>query len=304
MTTWKLFVLRSDKTPIKNCADCDRARPEHDREACACLTCHGFYAGTADPVSHREMMRLHPDGQWAVRTGQASGIVVLDAEGGGSPSGIEVLDGWESWSGGWPLAPTNRIALTPSGGVHRYYAWEPGIKSRNRVLPGIDIKSDGGYVVIPTERHLDRRWLLDGQPGPLAGEMLAWLRTARGRHSQQAGVAIGHSVGYDYHRFVREGCPGGMRDEFFNELIFRMRKSGMALQAIVMEARRQWKNCAQPPDATYYMPWHHVEYKIRRIWGTVEVDDVSEELRSWAEAQASGTPMKTGRVTMAPRGTA
>lgn len=301
MTSWKLFVLGKEKTPLKNCPDCDRAGPEHDREACDHLTCHGFYAATDDTFRWAKMRELHPDGHWAVRTGQASGIVVLDAEGHGSPSGVEVLDDWESWSGGWPLAETNRIALTPSGGVHRYYAWEPGIKSRNRVLPGIDIKSDGGYVLVP-DVSPERRWLRKGSPGPLGGEMLAWFRSARGRHSAQTGVAIGHADGYDYHRFLRDGCPGGMRDEFFNELIFRMRKAGMSLQAIHTEAHRQWKKAAQPPDAIYYMPYHHVEYKIRRIWGTVEVEDVSGELRLWAESQRTSTaPDRVKRMTSVPR---
>lgn len=303
---WMLFILGREKTPLPNCAECADTGPGHDREACSHLFCHGFYAATDDYERFNRMLFLQPDGYVALRTGRSSGIVVLDAEGHGSPSGVDVLDDWESWSGGWSLAPTKRIALTPSGGVHRYYRWEPGIKSRSRVLPGVDIKSDGGYVVVPftdlegRKRDAARIWLEEGEPGELSGNMLQWMRSARGRQSYgHSGLTLtGHSGGYDYQRFLREGCPGGMRDEFFNELIFRMRKAGMTLQAISIEARRHWQKAAQPPDATYYMPFHHVEYKIRRIWQTVAVEDVSDELKLWAASQG---PAQVGRATMVPR---
>jgi hypothetical protein len=293
---WMLFILGKDKTPLPNCGECRDADASHNREACTHLFCHGFYAATDDYERFNRMRALQPDGYVALRTGQSSGIVVLDAEGHGEPSGIEVLDDWENWSGGWPLAATGRIANTPSGGVHRYYLWQPGIRSRNRVLPGIDVKSDGGYVVVPFPgTEPSRSWQADGEPGELGGEMLQWFRAARGRNALGGASAVGHGEGYDYLRFVRDGCPGGMRDEFFNELIFRMRKSGASLQAIHTEAHRQWKKAAQPPDATYYMPYHHVQYKIKRIWGTVEVDDVQPELQAWAESQRSG-PVSVGRA--------
>jgi hypothetical protein len=113
---------------------------------------------------------------------------------------------------------------------------------------------------------------------------------------------MGEVVGYDYAAFLRDGCPGGMRDEFFNELIFRMRKAGMTLQAIYVETRRHWQKAKQPPDAAYYMPWPHVEYKIKRIWQTVEVEDVSDELVAWAESQRNPKVDATPRrMTSVPR---
>lgn len=297
--TWKFFVLGREKTPLPNCLACANADASHDREACSCLTCHGFYAGTSDEGRLTAMMRLHPDGHMAVRTGQASGIIVIDAEGRGEPSGVDVLDGWESWSGGWSLAHTELVASTPSGGVHRYYRWVPGVRSRNRILPGIDIKSDGGYVVIPPDEG--RSWLLSGAPSTPDDNLVGWLRSARGRHSGESAGVVGHSDGYDYERYVRDGCPDGVRDEFFNELIFRLRKAGVDRSDIVLTVRNHWKRTAQPPAATYYMPWHHVEYKIARIWRTVEPDDVIDELREWA-ARVNAPVAQRGRVSLVPRG--
>lgn len=315
MTTWKFFVLGRDKTPLPNCAHCANPDPSHDREACACLTCHGFYAATDDPARLCEMAKR--DGHWAVRTGAASGIIVLDAEGTGSPSGVEVLDGWESWSGGWPLAPTELIAATPSGGVHRFYSYEVGVRSRNRVLPGIDIKSDGGYVLVPPAPG--RHWIRRVGPGVVTGAMLEWLRTARGRHTAREGFEVGHTTGYNYHAILRNGCPGGMRDEFFNELIFRFRKADMSYSLAYLKTREHWERCAQPDrpidgvPAIWYMPWHHVEYKLQRIYASVEPEVASDDQRRWVQAlgavrvenvttQVDNGPRLVGRMTMIPRG--
>lgn len=306
---WKIFVLGREKTPLPNCAACHGAGPEHDREACPCLTCHGIYAGTND-ITRIELMReRYPDNPWAVRTGAASGIIVLDAEGGGSPSGLEVLDDWETWTG-WdrPLPWTERAAETPSGGVHLFYRYVEGVRSRNRVLPQVDIKADGGYVVIPINDDR-RRWIREGDPAEPDPRLVDWFRSARGRLSGGSIGPVGHSSGYDYQRFLREGCPGGMRDEFFNELIFRLRKSGMERGPATVEIRRHWKQAAQPDRAVngecaaWHMPWWNCEYKIDKIWRTVEPDDVSAELRTWAEAQRVDAPgIKRSRITTVPRG--
>jgi hypothetical protein len=53
---------------------------------CACLTCHGFYAATLDVARVEEMVRLHPRGLLAVRTGAVSGTVVIDVDTAGLPA--------------------------------------------------------------------------------------------------------------------------------------------------------------------------------------------------------------------------
>lgn len=307
---WRLFVLGRDKTPLPNCAACHAAGPGHDREACPCLTCHGFYAATADPARLTEMRARHPRGHLALRTGATSGVLVLDAEGTGDPSGVEVLDSWEAWSGGWPLPDTDLAAATPSGGVHLYFSHVPGVRSRNRVLPGLDVKADGGYVVIPDGTDPRRVWSRAGEPGEPTGVFREWLLTARGRGGYRLGLGGGSGVrgeGYDYAAFLRDGCPGGVRDEFFNELAFRLRKAGLDRARATQEARRHWQRCAQPDrpvggtPAVWYMPWHDVEYKLERVWATVEVDDLGAAARDWAQAQAAGRDGRVGRVTLVGR---
>ena len=61
--------------------------------------------------------------------------------------------------------PTTVTAVTPRGGNHLYYAYDPRvtISKANALGPGIDIKTDGGYIVLPpswwSEIGRAYRWL-------------------------------------------------------------------------------------------------------------------------------------------------
>jgi hypothetical protein len=46
--------------------------------------CHGFYAATLDVARLKEMVRLHPRGLLAIRTGAVSRTVVIDVDARGS----------------------------------------------------------------------------------------------------------------------------------------------------------------------------------------------------------------------------
>lgn len=83
-----------------NCGRCREDRDGHDRESCACLLCHGFYAATDDLDRLAAMLRRLPNGFLAVRTGRASNLLVLDVEnksrcdarGFAQPTGVELLE--------------------------------------------------------------------------------------------------------------------------------------------------------------------------------------------------------------------
>ncbi len=217
------------------------------------------------------MIALHPDGALAVRTGHVSNLTVIDCEGDGEPTGVEVLDAWESWVHVDWAPPNTLTALTPSGGVHRFYHFVTGSKSRNRVLPGIDVKSDGGYVAVP-QGGSDRAWLNTLDVQPAGDELSAWLRSTRSFIGGGGGGGGGAPSGYDYERFVREGCPSGMRDYFFNEMTFRLRKAGATVEEMIARIRPVWERSAQPPNAEWYMPWEDVLYKVNRAMSDVTPD--------------------------------
>ena len=165
---WLAFVLSSTKMPIANC---ERCRMEHttpaQMEACECLTCHGFYAGTLDLARVEEMLRLHPNGLLAKRTGAVSGTAVVDVD---APHGIPTMrqliaDG---------LLPRTAVQRTGSDGYHLVYK-HPGAGMRimsgaGKGGTGVDIKADDAYVVVAPSVHPRTRqryqWV-----GPFSSEL-------------------------------------------------------------------------------------------------------------------------------------
>lgn len=286
---WKIFIVRETKVTFPQCNPCRDAGHDHDREACPHLLCHGFYAATSNIDTIRAMLTAYPAGLLALRTGRASRVFALDFESHSDspelPSGTEVLDAWEQYVG-FEL-PLSLTARSQSGGIHRLFRTNERVGGRTRVLPSTDVKAEGGYVVLPPAPG--REWLstrLDDAP-PL---LLDWLRERRGTKSsawvsRTTGQRVGHAAGYDFQLFLREGCPGGYRDDFINDLLFRLRKAGKSPQEAWQVAYDAWRRVAQPPYAKYHMPFAHVEYKLRRVWQTVGPDEIPDVVRGWV-AQA------------------
>jgi hypothetical protein len=145
---WLVFVLSRTKAPVANCEPCkaEHVSPQQ-METCRCLTCHGLYAGTlvADRVA--EMIRLHPRGLLAIRTGAPSGIAVCDVDRHGIPAMRKLVDEG--------LLPRTVAAATGGGGYHFLYG-HPGVKVRSgagKYAPGIDSKADGGYIITSPSIH-------------------------------------------------------------------------------------------------------------------------------------------------------
>ncbi len=141
---WQVFVLGRSKRPVANCRACQAGG--HDRTACRCLTCHGFYAATRDPARLAAMLDIVPRGLLAVRTGRVSGLLVVDVD----PRNGGQLDR--------ALMPPTAAVATGGGGWHLYYR-HPGTRTLT-ALPdraGIDLKGDGGYVTAPPSVHPDTR---------------------------------------------------------------------------------------------------------------------------------------------------
>ncbi len=179
---WHVFALGRTKRPVANCEACAAAGPDHDREACPCLTCHGFYAATVDPDRIAAMFAAVPDGLLAIRTGAVSGLAIVDID----PRNGGQLDRAL-------MNPTATVA-TPGGGWHLYYA-HPG-RSLPGKLPGrdgIDIKTDGGLVVAPpsTPAGAARGYQWTSQPRPVEEMAPRLLEACQARSGAATGTAPG-----------------------------------------------------------------------------------------------------------------
>ena len=81
-----------------------------------------------------------PGANIGIVTGQVSGITVFDFD---SPQAVAKME--ERLPDSF-LCP---IARTPRGGRHYYFSYDPGFKTCAGILPDVDIRNDGGYVVAP-----------------------------------------------------------------------------------------------------------------------------------------------------------
>lgn len=79
--------------------------------------------------------------------------------------------------------PDTMTVKTPSGGLHRYYLAD-GFRSKNAFLPAVDIKTNGGYVVIPGSVTAKGRYEVTNAADP--AELPEWFKASYNRRKSTA----------------------------------------------------------------------------------------------------------------------
>lgn len=102
---------------------------------------HGFKEASKDLKIIKKWFETCESFNIGIATGQLSGITVVDVDVKNGHRGNESLK--------FLNLPPTLTAKTPSGGWHLYYKYHPGLRSSIGGLDGIDVKTDGGYVVAP-----------------------------------------------------------------------------------------------------------------------------------------------------------
>lgn len=113
----------------------------------------GFQNATTDPVQIGKWWRKNPDANIGIATGQMSGGVFaidLDVDENKGVNGYETVMDWQRDNG---ELPDTAGTITGRGGYHWLYRANGPIKTRAKLLPGIDIRGDGGYIVAPPSVH-------------------------------------------------------------------------------------------------------------------------------------------------------
>lgn len=118
------------------------------------LTSDGFKSATSDLEAIAAWWGKWPDANIGIATGPMSGVWVLD---------VDDLDGLESLVAEHGKLPNTLVAQTGSGGQHWWFT-HPDEKIANRAgfWPGLDVRGEGGYVVVPPSLHpngSDYLWL-------------------------------------------------------------------------------------------------------------------------------------------------
>ena len=144
---WVIFPCHSITNGACTCGreDCGSSG-KHPR------TRNGVKAATGDLEQIRNWLAQWPGANWAVATGLRSGVAVVDLDVKPWQDGRTVFSAYCE-SEGIAVPDTLRVT-TGGGGTHLYFGVGSGVKNRVAWLDGVDVRGDGGYVMLPGSTHI------------------------------------------------------------------------------------------------------------------------------------------------------
>lgn len=223
---WKVFPLRPrDKIPFPS----DELADEQGRG--------GFWVATGDADTIRKWWSRWPNANIGVATGAVSNLVVLDVDAG--HNGETTLANLLVTYGDLPPTPRTDTG----GGGHHYIFSHPGQPLHNsagKVGEGLDIRGDGGYIVVPPSVHPSgRKYAWPAQPNVQPATMPEWLIRLATKQEIPQVQAVEREAGTT----IRHGS----RDMTLASLAGTMRKRGMDYESILAALSVENATKCDPP---------------------------------------------------------
>jgi putative DNA primase/helicase len=213
---WKLFPVHSvDGKGRCSCGAPECATGKHPRVK------RWNTEATDDIFQLIDWLEQWPTMNIGLATGSVSGVVVLDIDEKEDVSGAESLAGLEAVHG---KLPNTLMQITGGRGKHYFFKYPKGVKkienstgSNKGIAPGIDVRGDGGYVILPPSNHksgLKYEW--SNWPTAIA-EMPEWLLglVTKKTSSKKLDIATIRKKGFE--------IPEGSRNDTLFDLMCGMR---------------------------------------------------------------------------------
>jgi hypothetical protein len=255
---WAVFPVH---TWANGCCTCGKAACDRPAKHPWCE--QGFYAATTDCKLIQAWATAKPGCNWGIRTGEASGLLVLDID--PDKGGDESLARLQQQYGDLPPTLTVR---TGSGGRHLYFKYPhgSGLSVGTGILPGIDFRGEGGYVIAPPSLHAsgDRyEWLSPSDtPVAVAPPRLVEL-LGKGKAKPQPSPRTGTRMTVEADKpdlLTSEGVGEGRRNAMLCELAGRHLARGDSLATVEAAALAWAGRCTPPLEAA------EVERTVRSLW--------------------------------------
>lgn len=273
---WRVFPVHNMVRGQCSCGRGDqcKSRGKHPR------TRNGVKDATTSTDSITDWWTRWPEANIAIETGRASGLFAVDID--QRKNGFTSFDEFEQDRGG-PL-PETLIALTGGGGRHIFFRYpSDNLPGRNPWMQGVDVKSDGGYVVVEPSNHESGgsyTWLTS-MDQPLAQAPLDLLGAIR------SGVNDSGKPPLPSAKSILEGVPEGQRDDVLFRWACRLRRQhstdddgGRAvIEKLVLEAAAS----CDPPFAR--------EEALRKIEQAFKMDH-DDDVFTWNFTDEGGDPVR------------
>jgi putative DNA primase/helicase len=212
--------------------DCGRNAGKHPR------TANGLLDATADPDQVPHWWSRWPDANVAVATGAASGVWALDVD--PAHDGLASIERLEAEHGEIP--PTWCVE-TGGDGLHLWFLLgDTALRTSAGLLgPGLDVRAEGGYVVVPPSRHRSGRryrWSDAWRPGSVdLAPAPPWLvalatRAFGGTVVPPDGFPVDGAAGGNHSRAIPDVIEEGSRNAALTSLAGAMRRKGAGEAAI------------------------------------------------------------------------
>lgn len=205
---WSIFPVHSVVNRFCTCGL--RADSEHSSAGKHPRTRDGFKSATKSRGQWEEWYLAYAgDLSWGLATGAMSGgVLVIDVD--GRHGGFDSLTKLRQEVGG---LPETLQVTSGSGSPHYYFSLPPGVNVSSQInfRAGIDIKADGGYVVLPPATHSSGGRYLWENDRELAEAPQALINLITHKQSQKS-VANGVIFGVP-DSVLLNGMPEGRRDD-------------------------------------------------------------------------------------------
>jgi hypothetical protein len=208
----------------------------------------GVKEATKAPKTVAGWWKKWPTANIGIATGPGSGLLVLDID--PRHGGNDSLDALIEEHG--PLPDTVEV-LTGGGGRHVYFHYPEGRSVRNSngsLGAGLDVRSDGGYVVAPPSGHVSGgryEWEASSHPDDVEIAIPPlWLAT---RPEPPNETAAGRAGGVDPHE-VLQGVPEGQRNDTLFRYACRMVSREFTPAEVEVLVQKANERCSPPLPAS------------------------------------------------------
>ena len=203
------------------------------------ITTNGFKDATTDAATIEGWWLRDPSANIGIPTGEVSGLVALDFDvKKGQPGQQTYQDMLDKYG-----MMTTTTITTPSGGWHLLFK-HPGepIKNRTNLLPGLDIRGDGGYIVAAGSETPEGKYVRSGDAAiaPLPEGVKALLLNGQKKTEPEP---------FD-RRSVLDGVPEGSRDDTLYKYVCSLQAKGTTREEAEILVKAAAANCQPPFDET------------------------------------------------------